>query len=65
VIDAHTKTALRLQKPTATLMPLIRRMTITMNNNNNNNNNHDNTYGAIVMTKIFATVHPVHLMNAN
>jgi len=27
-----------------------------------NNNNHDNVYGAIVMTKIIARVHPVYLI---
>jgi len=32
-------------------------------NNNNNNNNHDNVYGAVIMTKVIARVHPVHLMN--
>jgi len=32
--------------------------------NNNNNNNYDNVYGAIIMTKVIARVHPVQLMNA-
>jgi len=34
-------------------------------NNNNNNNNHDNVYclWAIIMTKVIARVHPVHLTN--
>ena len=27
--------------------------------------NHDNVYGAIIMTKVIARVHPVHLMNAD
>jgi len=31
--------------------------------NNNNNNSHDND-GAVIMTKVIARVHPVHLMNA-
>ena len=31
----------------------------------NNNNNHNNVYGAIIMTKVIARVHPVHLMNAD
>jgi len=35
------------------------------NNNNNNNNSHDNVYGAVIMTKVIARVHPVHLMNAD
>ena len=33
--------------------------------NNNNNNNHDNVHGAIIMTKVIAIVHPVHLMNVD
>jgi len=33
------------------------------NNNNINNNSHDNVYGAVIMTKVIARVHPVHLMN--
>ena len=32
---------------------------------NNNNNNHDNVCGALIVTKVIATVHPVHLMNAD
>jgi len=35
------------------------------NKNNNNNNSHDNVYGAVIMTKVIARVHPVHLMNAD
>ena len=34
-------------------------------NNNNNNNSHDNAYGAVIMTKVIARVHPVHLMNVD
>ena len=34
-------------------------------NNNNNNNSHDNVYGAVIMTKVIARVHPVHLMNVD
>jgi len=30
-----------------------------------NNNSHDNVYGAVIMTKVIARVHPVHLMNAD
>jgi len=42
----------------------------TLNNNNNNNNNNinnnrDNAYGAVIMTKVIARVHPVHLMNVD
>jgi len=32
-------------------------------NNNYNNNNRDNVYGAVIMTKVIAKVHPVHLIN--
>jgi len=35
------------------------------NNNNNNDNKYDNVYGAIIMTKVTARVHPVHLMNVD
>jgi len=34
-------------------------------NNNNNNNSHDSVYGAIIMNKVIARVHPVHLMNVD
>ena len=37
----------------------------TVNRCNNNNNNHDDVYGAIIMTKIIARLHSVHLMNAD
>jgi len=30
-----------------------------------NNDNCDNVYGAVVMTKVVARVHPVHLMNVD
>ena len=29
--------------------------------NNNYNNSHDNVYGVVIMTKVIALVHPVHL----
>jgi len=32
---------------------------------NNNNNSHDNVYGAVIMTKVIARVHPVYLMNVD
>jgi len=32
---------------------------------NNNNNNHNNVYGAIIVTKVIARVHPIHLMNVD
>ena len=32
---------------------------------NNNNNKHDNVYVAVIMTKVIARVHPVHLMNVD
>ena len=31
----------------------------------NNNNSHDNVYSAVIMTKVIARVHPVHLMNVD
>ena len=31
---------------------------LSPNNNNNNNNSHDNVYGAVIMTKVIARVHP-------
>jgi len=33
--------------------------------NNNNNTNHGNVYVAVIVTKVIARVHPVHLMNAH
>jgi len=33
--------------------------------NNNNSNSHDNVYGAVIMTKVIARVHLVHLMNVD
>jgi len=33
--------------------------------NNNNKNNYDNVYGAVIVTKVIARVHPVHLMNVD
>ena len=38
---------------------------VANNNNNNINNSHDNVYGAVIMTKVIARVHPVHLMNVD
>jgi len=35
------------------------------NNTNNSNNSHDNVCGAVIMTKVTARVHPVHLMNVH
>ena len=32
---------------------------------NNNNDNYDNVYSAVMMTKVIARVHPVHLMNVD
>jgi len=31
----------------------------------NDNNDYDNVYGAVIMTKVIARVHPVHLMNVD
>jgi len=41
------------------------RVTVSGRHNNNNNNSHDNVYGAVIMTKVIARVHPVHLMNVD
>ena len=30
-----------------------------------NSNSHDNVYGAVIMTKVIARVHPVHLINVD
>ena len=38
---------------------------ISWDNNNNNNNSRDDVYGAVIMTKVVARDHPVHLMNAD
>jgi len=35
------------------------------NRNRNRNSSHDNVYGAVIMTKVIARVHPVHLMNVD
>ena len=35
------------------------------NDNNNNNNSHVNVYGAVIMTKVIARVHPIHLINVD
>jgi len=35
------------------------------NNNSNDDDHHDNVYGAIIMTKVIARVHPVHSMNVD
>ena len=32
---------------------------------NINNNSHDYVYGAVIMTKVIARVHPVHLINVD
>ena len=42
----------------------VERRGMTFNTDNNNNNSHDNVYGAVIMTKVIARVHLVHLMNA-
>jgi len=40
-------------------------MTTKTTMKNNSNNNYDNVCGAIIMTKVIARVHPVHLMNVD
>ena len=37
----------------------------SLRGDNNNNNSHDNVYVAVIMTKVIARVHPVHLMNVD
>jgi len=37
----------------------------TVNCISNNNNNYDSVYDAVIMTKVIARVHSVHLMNAD
>ena len=36
-----------------------------IDDDDDNNNNHDSVYGAVIMTKVIARVHPVHLMNVD
>ena len=57
----YTKTEARQsQRSRAKLCYLVNN-----NNNNNNNNSRDNVYGAVIMTKVIARVHPGHLMNVD
>ena len=35
------------------------------NNDDNIDVSHDNVYGAVIITKVIARVHPVHLINAD
>ena len=42
-------------------MPLISSLDASVPSNNNNN--HDNIYSAVIMTKVIARVHSVHLVN--
>jgi len=45
---------------------LARRAAMRPDNiNNNNNNSHDNVYRVVIMTKVIARIHPVHLMNVD
>ena len=37
----------------------------TVNCISNNNNNYDSVYDAVIVTKVIARVHSVHLMNAD
>ena len=48
-----------------TSTPLIKFDKYSPGSSNNNNNSHDNVYGAVVMAKVIARVHPVHLMNVD
>ena len=50
------------------MLPRVKKVIIVgliIINSSNNNNNHDNVYGAIIMRKVIARVHPVHLMNVD
>ena len=40
-------------------------MTHEISGLHNNNNNYDNVYGTIIMTKVNARVHPLHLINVD
>jgi len=54
--------------PSATAELLVEKSQLPTNprdNNSNINNSHDNVYGAVIITKVIATVHPVHLMNVD
>ena len=54
--------------PSATAELLVEKSQLPTNprdNNGNINNSHDNVYGAVIITKVIATVHSVHLMNVD
>jgi len=54
------------QTPSRFIFPVIfNRSACSQVINNNNNNSRDNVYGAVIMTKVIARVHPVHPMNAD
>jgi len=53
------------QTPSRFFFPVIFNRSACSQVINNNNNSRDNVYGAVIMTKVIARVHPVHLMNAD
>jgi len=54
------------QTPSRFFFPVIfNRSACSQVINNNNNNSRDNAYSAVIMTKVIARVHPVHLMNVD
>jgi len=52
-------------RPTNSVKALQAQTTIHHSNNNNDDDNYDNVYGTVIMTKVNARVHPVHLMNVD
>jgi len=50
---------------TNSIKALQAQTTIHHSNNNNDDDNYDNVYGTVIMTKVNARVHPVHLMNVD
>ena len=61
----YTTTNTNTTTPSPSPVNCVSTVYANSNNNNNNNNSHDNGYGADIMTKVSARVHPVHLMNAD
>ena len=61
-VDGITTSRLTATHTTTTSGAAVDELTGTLRCNYNS---HDNVYGAVIMTKVIATVHPVHLMNAD
>jgi len=60
-LRTHTALTVVIKRPAAT----FERHPVRCMTHNNNNYSHDNVYGAVIMTKVIARVHPVHLMNVD